>query len=232
MEKPYHPLKHHYLQFVAISPFVTHMYTVPQLQLMNNLQMQSNLFLYLDATGTVAAKPEDCNHKILYYALCTPAKTLTRTTTIALAEMLSSDQSTPTIEHWLNCVGRDFFYTCKKQLCPQKVETDFSWAIIHATLHAFCNCSIHEYLQKCLWVCEKGETCTFTVVHICAAHMIKLVCCKVSKIKCSKACKKLFLFAVALLQNVTTLPETITLITDICAVFSKKKPQVLQRQSG
>lgn len=98
----------------------------------------------------------------------------TTSTTIAVAEMLSPDQSTANIAHWMTCLGQDFFNTFKQHLHPQKVETDFSWAIIQATLEAFCHCNIYEYLWKCLHVCEECQSCNFTVVHVCAAHMINI----------------------------------------------------------
>lgn len=43
-------LKDHYLQCVTVSPFTLHMYTITQLQLLKDLQKDTNLLLYLDAT--------------------------------------------------------------------------------------------------------------------------------------------------------------------------------------
>ncbi|XP_056613419.1 120.7 kDa protein in NOF-FB transposable element [Triplophysa dalaica] len=214
------PLQHQYIQFVAMSPFITHMYSVDQLQLLKDFQKEGKLFLYLDATGTVVAKPKDCK-SILYYALCCPVISTTETTVVAVAEMLSSDQSTPTIQHWLTCLSRDYCKMFRQHLHPQKVETDFSWAIIHACIQAFCQIDVHTYLQRCLQVTEGKIKCSFTVVHICAAHMIKILCCKVSKVKCGKPTKDLFLYSMALLQNATTLNEIKALLTDIGTVFSE-----------
>jgi len=133
---------------------------------------RTNLFLYLVATGCVVTKPHRCK-SVLYYELCWPVQS-TSTTIVAVSEMLSSDQSTP-IQNWLNCLSRDFMYMYKQSLQPQKVETDFTWAIIHATLHTFCQCNIHKYLQQCLEECLEGKPCAFTVVHLCAVHMKKLL---------------------------------------------------------
>lgn len=197
------------------------MYSTDQLQLLRDLQKKNTLLLYLDATGTVVAKPEDCK-SVFYYALCCPVTSTTGTTVVAVSEMLSSDQSTPSIQRWLTCFSRDFFKMFKRHLQPQKVETDFSWAMIHACVHAFCQNDIHMYLQRCLQVSEGKQQCSFTVVHICAAHMIKILCCKVAKVKCVKQTKDLFLYSVALLQNATSLEEIQALLTDMCAVFTEE----------
>jgi len=142
---------------------------------------------------------------------------------VAVSEMLSSDQSTPTIQNWLNCLSRDFMYMYKQSLQPQKVETDFSWAIIHATLHTFCQCNIHKHLQQCLEECLEGKRCAFTVVHVCAVHMIKLLLkAKIVKAKCTKEIKNLFLHSFALIQNATSLAEIKSLLQDICIVFPQR----------
>lgn len=221
LNQNFSPLQHQYIQFVAISPFITHMYSTDQLQLLRDLQKKNTLLLYLDATGTVVAKPNDCK-RVLYYALCCPVTATTGTTVVAVSEMLSSDQSTPSIQHWLTCFSRDFFKMFNQHLQPQKVETDFSWAIIHGCVLAFCQNDVHMYLQRCLQVSEGKQKCSFTVVHICAAHMIKILCCKTSKVKCAKATKDLFLYSMALLQNATTLDEIQALLTDMCAVFTEE----------
>ncbi|KAI7804047.1 hypothetical protein IRJ41_021519 [Triplophysa rosa] len=221
LNQKFTPLKHQYIQFVAGSPFATHMYTVKQLQLLKDLQKDEKLLLYLDATGSVVAK-QNGYKRILYYALCCPVQSTTSGTTVAAAEMLSSDQSTPTIQHWLNCLNRDFTYMFKQSLQPQKIETDFSWAIIHATLQTFCQTNVHRYLQQCIEVCMEGKPCTFTVVHICAAHMLKLLCNKIAKAKCPRETRALFLHSFALIQNASKLADIQSLLQDICTVFSER----------
>lgn len=146
------------------------MYSTDQLQLLRDLQKKNTLLLYLDATGTVVAKPNACK-RVLYYALYLFCYSNYRNNRCTVSEMLSSDQSTPSLQHGLTCFTRDFFKMFKQHLQP-----DFSWAIIHACVLAFCQNDVHMYL------------------HICAAHMTQILFCKTSKVKCAKATKDLFLF--------------------------------------
>ena len=46
----------------------------------------------------------------------------------------------------------------------------------------------------CMEVCSENKICNFTVLHICSAHMIKLVADKVTKVKCSKRTKTFFMY--------------------------------------
>lgn len=69
------------------------MYAESQLRTLNDLQAAGECFLYLDATGSVVMKPQDIQN-----TLCISLNSETRST-IPVAKMLSSDQSTPTILH-------------------------------------------------------------------------------------------------------------------------------------
>ncbi|XP_078250374.1 uncharacterized protein LOC144589491 isoform X3 [Pogona vitticeps] len=214
--------KHAYIQHIGMSPFVIHMYSESQLHMLKDLQAAGQCFLYLDATGSVVMKPKNIQNKFLYYTLCISLTSETRST-IPVAEMLSSDQSTPTIQHWLSCLCRDFFKVCKRKLSPQKVEIDFSWALIHAATQTFNQNNIMDYLKKCLLVCEGKILCNFTILHICAAHMMKLISIKLSKIKASKATKQFFLYSFALLQNAGSLSEIEIQLLRMTYVFTVKK---------
>ncbi|XP_078232656.1 LOW QUALITY PROTEIN: uncharacterized protein LOC144583186 [Pogona vitticeps] len=143
--------KHAYIQHIGMSPFVIHMYSESQLHMLKDLQAAGQCFLYLDATGSVVMKLKNIQNK--FYTLCISLTSETRST-IPVAEMLSSDQSTSTIQHWLSCLCRDFFKVCKRKLSPQKFEIDFSWALIHAATQTFNQNNIMDYLKKCLLVCE------------------------------------------------------------------------------
>ncbi|KAL0993878.1 hypothetical protein UPYG_G00115090, partial [Umbra pygmaea] len=211
-------LRHHYVQFIGMSPLTVHMYSMPQLQAMKKKIDNRQLCLYLDATGTVVAKPPNAKN-VLYYALCMPLE-FPKPTVVPLAEMITSDQTSVNIQNWLNCLSRDYTSIYKKEFTPTKVETDFSWAIIHATLASLSKCTIHQYLQRCMEVCQETEPCTFTIVHICAAHMIKIVADKASKVKCSKSTRTLFLHAFAMVQNAINLKEIQMLLHMILNVFS------------
>ena len=66
---------------------------------------------------------------------------------IPIAEMLTNDNSTPSIEYFLTKLIRDA-QAIHKTLVPKQVEVDFSWAMLNATCMAFMRCSVSAYLQK------------------------------------------------------------------------------------
>ena len=63
---------------------------------------------------------------------------------------------------------------CKKN--PKRVEVDFSRAIFHSVLSVFCEKIIDAYLRNAYNLVFADECYSqMTMVHICAAHMIKAV---------------------------------------------------------
>lgn len=136
--------------------------------------------------------------------------------------MLTSDQTTATILHWLTCLRRDYYKLFQKHFKPQKVETDFSWAMIHAVVQAFSTIGVQEYLQLCFRVCQEQQSVQLTVIHLCAAHMLKLISMKLSKVQCKKETKQFFLYCFALLQNTTAFGQILSITRCIVYVFSSR----------
>ena len=68
----------------------------------------------------------------------------------------------------------------------RKVTVDFSWAFLHASVEAFNKTDLKTYLQRSFEVATKSKLMSdfsfFTVVHICAAHLIKSVSKNLGKI--------------------------------------------------
>ncbi|XP_041865592.1 uncharacterized protein LOC121655185 isoform X2 [Melanotaenia boesemani] len=137
--------------------------------------------------------------------------------------MISADQTTATILHWLTCLRRDFFKLFQKHLKPQKVETDFSWAMIHAVIQAFNTITVQEYLKICFQLCQENGKVEMTVLHLCAAHMLKLVSMKLAKMQCKKDIKRFFLYCFALLQNTSTFNHILSVMKSVVFVFSARK---------
>ncbi len=221
VEKPSSKLKHSAIHYIAMSPFVVHSYSESQLHILHEQQKKNDCLLYMDATGSVVAKPHPSSQSVLYYALCTACQSTTQTV-VPVAEMLTSDQTTATILHWLTCLRRDYYKMFLKDLKPQKMETDFSWAMIHAVVQAFNTVSIQQYLQLCFQVCQEQLTVQMTVIHLCAAHVLKLISMKLSKVQCKKETKSLFMYSFALLQNATDFCVILSIIKSTVFVFSSR----------
>lgn len=122
-------------------------------------------YLYLDATGTVVSKPPN-SRNVLYYALCMPMEGPSPAV-IPVAEMITSDQTSVNIQNWLLCLSYDCMAMFNKELKPIKVETDFSWAMIHAALASLSKSNIHDYLQKCSGVPDVREMQFHNNTHMC-----------------------------------------------------------------
>ena len=75
--------------------------------------------------------------------------------------------------------------------------------MIHAVVQAFNITSVQEYLKLCFQVCQGQRSVQLTVIHLCAAHMLKLISMKLSKVQCRKETKQLFWYCFAVLQNAT-----------------------------
>ncbi|XP_042262373.1 uncharacterized protein LOC121894086 isoform X2 [Thunnus maccoyii] len=166
VEKPSSKIKHSSIQYIVMSPFVVHSYSESQLHVLQDLQKNKSCLLYLDATGSVVARPHPSSPPTLYYALCIPC----HSTTKSVAEMLTSDQITATILHWLTCLRRDYYKLFKKHFKPQKVETDFSCAMIHAVVQALNIISVQEYVKLCFQMCIEQQSVQLTIIYLCCSH--------------------------------------------------------------
>lgn len=83
-----------YVQYFVKNPFIVRMYSYKQIGLLK-LSVRKCI-IYLDATGSLNSKPPSCSKKILLYVL-TKQQTEYSTSTIPIAEMISSDHYTAKI---------------------------------------------------------------------------------------------------------------------------------------
>ena len=89
-----------YVQYFVQDPFIVHMYSYKQIELLKFFDIKS-IILNLDATGSLISKPPSYSKKILYYALTIQHPEYS-TSPIRIAEMISSDHNTAKISHFLN----------------------------------------------------------------------------------------------------------------------------------
>ena len=119
-----------YVQYVAMRPFITLMYTEFSINLLKEAKI-----LNLDATGSLVQRLHrwGISKDVLYYALVmkVPGLDLPQ---LPVAEMLSSDQSAATISSFLANLKRDYYRVTGNTLHQVQVETDMSFAMIHGVL--------------------------------------------------------------------------------------------------
>ena len=82
--------------------------------------------------------------------------------------------------------------------------------------------SVAEYLKLCFQVCQEQQPLQLTVIHLCAAHMLKLISMKLSKVQCKKESKQFFLYCFALLQNATAFYLILSIARSMVYVFASR----------
>ena len=185
-----------YIQYLAREPFVVHMFTEKQLEVLKNFKSHP-IILHLDATGSLIRKI-DPNHKNVFYYALTIQHPSVNTSPIPLAEMISSDHTTAEISHFLN----KWFLTCKsihgKSINIAQIEIDFSWAMIHSVVGTINNTNIIHYLDNCWTYCTsklQNRLNFCTIIHICSAHLLHNLSYKLKrKFKLDKYFKKFILY--------------------------------------
>lgn len=133
---------------------------------------QDDCYLYFDATGLSMKRPMDQPKRLYMY--CLVLQTRRHRGGIRVAEMLTNDHTTPSIPNFLLRI-RHAITTGSPYRAPRKTETDFSFAMINAAYRALNSCSLVNYLIDC-WNSRISSTymsLKCTVLHICAAHMVK-----------------------------------------------------------
>ena len=189
-----------YIQSFQVDPFCVHMYTEKGIGiLLAHLRQKKKLHLYLDATGSIVSKIPEQKKRNLYYALVLAGQGR-GTPPLPLAEMVSNDQTVPTISHWLM---RFLHMLCKfTRRNVGYVETDFSWALIQAVLTAFNRESIMAYLERSFAVCHgRQEWKSFTIIHLCSAHILKAVSQIIGKNVTDKGHKEFLTFVLCVCQT-------------------------------
>ena len=215
-----------YIQTVSVVPFWVHMFTEKQIDIAVNNIHRGNCILHLDATGSVVHKIKDPlendSKSIYYYALVVNGER-TGEPPLPVAEMISACQTTVAIATFL----MTFKHAMVKRGCrishPSRREVDYSWALIHSCLLVFGHCNIRDYLSFCWNIFSGNNPIQYEehfFVHICAAHVIKRVSDKVSKLVDSKELKLFILRVFALLQNYTVMDDTTETWTELCTVLS------------
>ncbi len=213
-----------YIQHFQVDPFGVHMYTETGISIVvQHLRKKTPLTLYLDATGNVASKVPGQTKRLLYYSLTLPGCGQ-NVPPLPACEMLTNEQSIPQITFWLMQFLRKLSqYTILK---VHQVETDYSWALLQSVMLAFNRESIVSYLDRAFDICSKLKTWkdirTFTVLHLCSAHVLKAVTQSIERKTADKGLKDFATFVFARLQNSTSMSTALKIFRTLCTVLLGK----------
>lgn len=126
--------------------------------------------------GSIVAKPPNVSKQIYYYAMVLPG--CENYTAIPVAEFISSEHKTVFINFFLSLFRDNMNRITSRHPVIDKIETDFSLALIQSALQTFNGMSISEYMQFVYnWNSKKegADDIHLTVVHICATHTLRTV---------------------------------------------------------
>ncbi|KAA0724108.1 hypothetical protein E1301_Tti019644 [Triplophysa tibetana] len=216
-----------YIQNFTVNPFMVHMYSELGISiLVHHLRSRLPVSLYLDATGGVVSKIPDQTKCVLYYALILSGKG-PHTPPLPVCEMLSNDHSIPPITFWLMQFA--LHLTKYTHLTINKVETDYSWALIQSVMLAFNKEHIISYLNRAYECCtgKKPWDDSKTVLHICATHVLKAVRNSIRKQTDDEGLRNFALFVFARLQNAISMTEASTVFRAFCTLLTT--PQNTER---
>lgn len=214
-----------YIQHLQVDPFGVHLYTDASIRiLVAHLKENPPVTLHLDATGGVVSKLPNQPKRVLYYALVFPGKGKDKPP-LPVSELLSNEHSVPTLSFWLMETLRKVSRCTVHKI--RQVETDYSWALINSVLLAFNKESVTTYLIRAHTIIRKQmgkkELDSFTVLHLCSAHILKAVCNGFGRRTNDKGLQQYATYCFAALINCTNMAEALDIFLYMCVVFKAKK---------
>ena len=214
------------IQFVSSYPFACHIYDFDQVTLLADSIKNKTAILYFDATGGVISKIPGQSKKLFYYSMLLRGQ-CAGDPPIPVAEFISNSHATVDVCNFLMRLQRDLHQIRPSAGQPQRIEVDFSWVLIHATLLTF-NCEhISNYLDRSWRIlcsesdCEQTEK---TLIHICSSHVLHKISSQLKTFFKDKQTCKYIMYTVALMINTTTLDELNTLFNFLSILLLSTSP--------
>ena len=154
------------------------------------------LSLHIDCTGSLFNKYKDKSP--FYYSICLPSiKSPTSNVSappITVADAILTDHTTPSIKTFLGKFLQLLEKHTNKSHQVKKVECDFSWGFINSIIETFNKCDTKTYIQRSFDILinlkDESNFSHFTVIHLCASHIIKAISNNLAKITKSKKVKE------------------------------------------
>lgn len=158
-----------FIQDFALYPYRVIFFTEDQLKVV--LAMKTGeVFWYLDATGSLVKRPDPQQKQVYYYSIVLSGDTYEERPPFPVAEFISTAHSVPYIEAFLSLVIYRFQLLTTRSPLVDKIETDFSMALLQAVSSGVNKISLIDYIN-CIYRHESRTR--LTTIHICSSHMIK-----------------------------------------------------------
>lgn len=129
------------------------------------------LFLYLDATGTIIKNPPRIKSKVFNYCYVLPGGR--DYSPLVIAEFISSAHAVKDISIFTHMFAQNLLKLSTRRPIVDKIETDFSLALIQSNCLSFNGFKLSVYLHQMYEeVILKKAVSPLTILHICSSHFI------------------------------------------------------------
>jgi len=192
--------------------------------------MKFNSIWFFDATGC-CHKDIKQQKKPFFYSLAMHDTRSDKKKIITFADFVTTANDSINISKFLNILAGRLEKMSKKNLLPNIIVTDMSWALINAVSSSFNNCKPKQYLNWCYKILIDKETdinffnSMKVRLYLCNSHFLKNISKKAKTISekvCSKLVRKTFLFMVSLLQNANLVELVCDYLKHIYNIFNNQ----------
>ena len=132
--------------------------------------IEENPIWFFDATGSIHRTINRQQKPFFYSIVCHDTK---KKKILPIAEFLTTSNNQYTISRYLSEIKLRLNVSQKKNVCPQIIVTDMSWALINSIMQVFNHCSVLEYLNCCYDCILKNIQFEKIVYYTCSTHFIK-----------------------------------------------------------
>lgn len=131
---------------------------------------------------------------------------------ITFADFVTTANDATTISKFLTILIDKLEKNSKRNLVPNIIVTDLSWALINAVMSSFNKCLPKQYLNWCFKILIENQhdinllNAMRVRIYLCNSHFIKNIIKKLKGLNekvCTKVIRKTFLYMTTLVQNST-----------------------------
>jgi hypothetical protein len=197
-----------YIQHLSVYPFTVTFFCEAQLKhYVDYCTEDTSSTVHFDATGCVIQAVSG-QKRPLYYCL------LAHDSKLPILEFITTCHKSVYIRGQLDCfLSSVSQFTSGKQVKPQYVVTDCSYAVMDACIRSFNGVSMPSYPRHCCRILtghvDVKEIRSTTILCLCVAHTVKNVCNKVAKAEANIAKRKAIVCFFVCLQKADSLRKAL-----------------------
>lgn len=215
-----------YVQMTAEWPFRLHLYSEKQIQrYVKYCNARKESLVHIDATGGVMRKITDQKRPMIYAAMFKDGDDTINS--LPLAHALLTDHTTTSINIFLGSLVQSIRQVSKRLVRPSFFITDFSPAIINATLLAFNAENIQAHLNRC-WnvIGEKyniRQLKSSCFIHLCCCHVMHAIAKNLTDNRIDTTIRESVLYIFALLICETEMKKMYEMLSLVVHIFGNPK---------